>query len=167
MKYKEKNKLKLFEQKWFKLFCLVTFFSWLFYSTYKPFEINKKELVKLTVTVDKEWKSGGSRNPIKVYFTVKEYSNRFGIYVGGIFGRWTEVTENLEPNKTIIIKIHKSNSYKLNKATEIIPIYYLKNDKTAIVFNEDKFNEGEKKSNDRLMGALIIIFLFSLWKILT
>jgi hypothetical protein len=98
---------------------------------------------------------------------VNEYSNRFGIYVGGIFGRWTEVTETLEPNRKIKIKIHKNNKYNLNKETEVIPIYYLKNDKSDIVFKEEEFNEGEKSSDNRVMGFFIIIFLLGLWKILT
>ncbi len=55
----------------------------------------------------------------------------------------------------------------MNKATEVIPIYYLKNDKSDIVFNEDEFNEGEKSSDNRFMGLFIVIFLFALWKIVT
>ena len=164
---KKKSKLEFYEQKWFKLICLFLFFGWLFYMTQPTFKINKDELVELNVTVDKEWKRGGKSNPIRINFNVKEYSNRFGIYVGGIFGRWTEVTEALGQNKKITIKIHESNRNNLNKATEVIPIYYLKNDTSDIVFNEDEFNEGEKSSDNRFMGFFIVIFLFALWKIVT
>jgi hypothetical protein len=167
LSYKGKIKLEFYEQKWFKIICLVAFFGWLFYMIHPTFEINKNELVELNVTVDKEWKTGGQRNPVKLYFTVKEYSNQFGIYVGGIYGRWTEVTETLEPNRKIKIKIHKSNKYNLNKETEVISIYYLKNEKSDIVFNEDEFNEGEKSSDNRVMVFFIIIFILGLWKILT
>ena len=166
-KNKNKNKLEFYEQKWFKLLCLFLFFGWLFYMTQPTFKINKEELVELNVTVDKEWKRGGKSNPIRINFNVKEYSNRFGIYVGGIFGRWTEVTEALGQNKKITIKIHESNRNSLNKATEVIPIYYLKNDTSDIVFNEDEFNEGEKSSDNRFMGFFIVIFLFAFWQIVT
>ncbi|MXS70040.1 hypothetical protein GSF70_02265 [Flavobacteriaceae bacterium W22] len=164
---KKKIKLEFYEQRWFKLICFFTFFGWLFYITHTPFEIEKNELVELSVTVDKEWKSGGNRNPIKLYFNVKEYSNRFGIYVGGIYGRWTEVTQTLQQNAKIKIRIHESNENKLNKENEVIPIYYLKNNKSDIVFNEDNFNEGEKSSSSRVLAFFIIIFILGLWKILT
>jgi hypothetical protein len=164
---KKTNKLEFYEQKWFKLVCLFVFFGWLFYMIQTPFEIDKNELIELNVTVNKEWKSGGTKNPVKLYFTVNEYSNRFGIYVGGIYGRWTEVTETLEPNRKIKIKIHKKNKYNLNKETEVIPIYYLKNDKSEVIFNEDKFNEGEKSSDNRVIGFFTIIFILGLWKIIT
>ena len=167
MSYKGKIKLEFYEQKWFKLISFFALFGLLFIVIHPTFEINKNELVELNVTVDKEWKTGGQRNPVKLYFTVKEYSNRFGIYVGGIYGRWTEVTETLKPNRKIKIKIHKNNKYNLNKETEYIPIYYLKNDKLDIVFNENEFNEGEKSSDNRVKGFFIIIFLLGLWKILT
>jgi hypothetical protein len=36
--------------------------------------------------------------------------------------------------------------------TEVIPIYYLKNDKSDIVFNEEEFNYGEQSSDNRIMG---------------
>lgn len=167
LKNNKKSKLELYEQKWFKLVCLLTFFGWLFYIMHSPFEIDKNELIELNVTVNNEWKSGGTKNPIKIYFTVKEYSNRFGIYVGGTFGRWTEVTETLEKNRKIFIKVDKNNKKKLNKPKEVIPIYYLSSNEKGLVFNEDKFNEGEKNSDNRFMVFLMIIFLFSLWKILT
>jgi hypothetical protein len=167
MSYKGKIKLEFYEQKWFKLICFFAFFGWLFYIIHPTFEINKNELVELNVTVNKAWNTSGQRNPVKLYFTVKEYSNRFGIYVGGIYGRWTEVTETLEPNRKIKIKIHKSNKYDLNKETGVIPIYYLKNDKLDLIFNEHEFNEGEKSSDNRVIGFFIIIFLLGLWKILT
>ena len=167
LSYKGKIKLEFYEQKWFKLICFFAFFGWLFYMIQPTFKINKNELVELNVTVDKEWESGGKRNPVKLYFNVKEYSNRFGIYVGGIYGRWTEVTETLKQNAKIKIRIHESNKNNLNKKTEVIPIYYLKNDKSDIVFNEEEFNEGEKSSDNRVMGLFIIIFLLGLWKIST
>ena len=164
---KKKIKLGFYKQKWFKLVCLFAFFSWLFYVLYSPFEIDKNELVELSVTVDKEWESGGSRNPIKLYFNVKEYSNRFGIYVGGIYGRWTEVTQTLHQDAKIKIRIHESDENFLNKDNEVIPIFYLENDKSDIVFNENNFNEGEKSSDSRVLVFLIIIFIVGLWKILT
>lgn len=167
MSYKGKIKLEFYEQKWFKLICLLAFFGWLFYLISPTFEINKNELIELNVTVNKEWKSGGQRNPVKLYFTVKEYSNRFGIYVGGIYGRWTEVTQTLNQNAKIKIRIHESNKNNLNKENEVIPIYYLKNDNSEIIFNEDKFNEGEKSSDNRVIGFFTIIFILGLWKILT
>ena len=167
LNYKRKNKLEFFEQKWFKLVCLFAFFGWLFYMTHTPFEINKEELMELNVTVNGKWKSGGHRNPIKIYFKTKEYSNQFGIYVGGIFGKWTEVTNSLEHNNRIVIRIHKDNKKNLNIATEVIPIYYLKSDKSGLVFNENKFNEGEKSSDNRVLWLFIILFIISLWRILT
>ncbi|SHM86900.1 hypothetical protein SAMN05444366_4404 [Flavobacterium saccharophilum] len=167
MRYKRKIKLEFHEEKWFKLICFFVFFGWLLYIINPTFQINKNELVELDVTVYKEWKTGGQRNPVKLSFTVKEYSNRFGIYVGGTYGRWTEVTETLVPNRKIKIKIHKSNKHNLNKETEVIPIYYLKNDNSYIIFNEDQFNEGEKSSDNRVRGFFVIIFLFGLWRICT
>ena len=167
LKNKKINKLEFYEQKWFKLVCLSIFFGWLYYMIHTPFKIEKNELIELNVTVNKEWKSGGTKNPIKIYFTVKEYSNRFGIYVGGTFGRWREVTETLQTNRKIFIKVHKNNKKKLDKPTEVIPIYYLNSNEKGLVFNEDKFNEGEKSSDNRFMVFLMIIFILCLWKILT
>ena len=158
----------MFEQKWFKLILLFVFFSLLLYVMCRPsFEINKNDLVELNATVDKGWEAGGNKNPVKLYFTIKEYSNQFEIYVGGTFGRWTEVIESLEPNSKIIVKIHKSNIQKLNIKKKVIPIYYLKNDKSQIIFTENQFNEGEKSSDNRVMWFFIILFVFCLWKVLT
>jgi predicted DNA-binding protein (MmcQ/YjbR family) len=160
------NELAFYEQKWFKLLFLFSFFGWLFYITIPSFQINSSELTEINVTVKEQWKSEGSRNPIKIYFKTKEYSNRFGIYVGGIFGRWAEVTNSLEENSHIKIKIHKSNKDKLNIESEVIPIYYLNSAKLGLIFDEYDANQGEKSSDYRFIGFLIVIFIFSLWGIL-
>jgi hypothetical protein len=167
IKTKNKADKDFFEYKWFKLICLFSFFGWLFYMTYTPFEINKNELIELNATVIEKLKSGGQRNPIKLNFKTKEYSSRFGIYKGGVFGRWTEVKNALEPNSSITIKIHKNNKSKLNTAEEVIPIYYLQTDKLGLVFNEDEFNQGEKSSEMRFRVFFLVVFLLWLWKIIT
>jgi hypothetical protein len=167
LKHKPKTTVKFYNQKWFKLTCLFAFFVWLWYITHTTLEINSDELITLKVTVNKEWESGGNRNPIRLYFATKEYPNQFGIYVGGIFGRWSAVTKTLVHNRKITIKIYKNNKNKLNKETEVIPIYYLYSDQSGLVFNEEDFNKGEKSSDNRFKIVLGIVFLLGLWKILT
>lgn len=167
MKNKRTINLKFYEQKWFTIICFFALFGWLFYKAYPSFKINKNELIELDVTVYKEWKRGERHNPFKLYFNVKEYSNRFGIYVGGIYGRWTEVTQTLHPNAKVTIRIHESNIKKLNNKTDAIPIYYLKNENSDIIFNEDGFNNGEKSSDNRLLALLIVLFILGIWKILS
>jgi len=121
--------------------------------------------MEMNVTVKKQWNPEGRGNPIKIYFKTKEYSNDFGIYVGGIFGRWTEVKNSLNENSHITIKIHKSNKRKLNIESEVIPIYYLKSN-GSLIFDENDANQGEKSSDYRFFGFLIVIFIFALWRIL-
>jgi hypothetical protein len=166
LKNKKNIELAFYESKWFKLICLFSFFGWLFYISCDTFEIKKDELIEIRVTVNEKWESGRTRNPIKLYFKTKEYSNRFGIYRGGIFGRWTEVTNALEQNSRITIKIQKNKMKNLNIATEVIPIYYLNSDNKGLVFGENDFNKGEKSSDNRFLGLLIILFIISLWNIL-
>jgi len=167
LKHKPKTKLEFYNQKWFKLTCLFAFFGGLWYITHTTLEINSNELISLKVTVNNEWESGGNRNPIRLYFATKEYSNQFGIYVGGIFGRWSEVTKTLEQNKKITIKIYKKNRHKLNKESEVIPIYYLYSNQSGLIFNEADFNNGEKNSNNRFKIILGIMFLLGLWRVLS
>ena len=152
--------------KWFKLICCFAFFGWLFYITYNPKKISDKELIEIKVTVNDKFESGGTRNPIKLYFKTKEYSNRFGIYVGGTFGRWTEVTTALEQKGIITIKIDKADKENLDLKTEVIPIYYLKSHTLGLVFNENDFKQGEKSSDSRFLGFLVVLFIISLWNIL-
>ncbi|MFY7939175.1 MAG: hypothetical protein ACOVOQ_17475 [Flavobacterium sp.] len=167
MNTKKKNIVNSFyENKWFKLLLSFCFFGWLLYLTYNPFKIEKDELIELKVITKEKWESGGTRDPFKIYFKTKEYSNRFGIYVGGTFGRWTEVTKSLEDNNRNTIKIHKSRISELNIEKEVIPIYYLSNSKYGLIFNENDFNEGEKSSDNRYLILFIILFIISLWNIL-
>ncbi len=167
MKNTKNVKLEFYEQKWFKLICLLTFSGWLFSMIHSPFQIKSNELVELDVTVKGEWKSGGSKNPIKLSFKTKEFSNKFGIYIGGTYGRWTEVTDGLKENSVVKIKIHKSNKKKLNIDSEVIPIYYLNNYTSGLVFNENEFNQGEKDSDNRVLGIFIVLFIIALWNILS
>ncbi|MEP7092901.1 MAG: hypothetical protein ABI793_02505 [Flavobacterium sp.] len=166
MKIKKNIKLAFYETKWFKLICLFSFFGWLFYMMNDTFQINTNELIEIKATVNNKWKSGGTKNPIKLYFETKEFSNQFGIYTGGIFGRWTEVTNTLEQNSRITIKIHKKNKKNLNIPTEVIPIYYLNSDKMGLIFDENEFNEGEKSSDNRFIVILIFIFIICFWNII-
>ena len=166
MKNKKNTTLEFHETKWFKLICLCFFFGWLFYISNDTFQINTNELIEIKVSVKNKWKSGGRRNSIKIYFETKEYTNQFGIYTGGTFGRWTEVRNALKHNSSITIKIHKNNKDSLNISTEVIPIYYLNSDQMGLVFDEKDFNEGEKSSDNRFIGLLIIVFIISLWTII-
>jgi hypothetical protein len=166
LKTKQNNPIAFHETKWFKLTCMLCFFGWLFYMAYSPFEINKNELLEIRVTITEHSKSEGSRNPIRIYFKTKEYANRFGIYGGGTFGRWTEVMDALAQKGRMTIKFHKSNKKNLNVATEVIPVYYINSDFSGLVFNEDEFNQGEKSSDNRFIGFLIFLFIICLWKIL-
>lgn len=166
MKNKKSIELLFYEQKWFKLVFLFSFFGWLLYNSFIPYEINKNELLELDLTVTEKFESSGRTNPIKISFSTKEFSNKFGIYVGGTFGRWTEVTNCLEKNRKIKVKIHKDNKLKLNKVSKVIPIYYLYSNKSGLIFNEEQFNQGEKNSNNRYIVFCIIIFIFCLWGIL-
>jgi len=167
LKTKNSNNSAFYENKWFKLICCFVFFGWLFYLAFIPsLKVSPNELTAIKVTVNEKWESGGSRDPIKLYFKTKEYSNRFGIYVGGTFGRWTEVTNALEQNSSITIKINKKDKKNLNLATEVIPIYYLKSDNLGLMFSENDFNHGEKSSDTRFVWFLIVLFIISLWNIL-
>lgn len=167
MKGKRKIELELYQRKWFKLICLFAFFGWLFYIINSPLEIDKKELIELSVTVENQWESGGTRNPIKLYFKTKEYSNRFGINVGGVFGKWEKVTNALEENNVVLIRIHKNDTIYLNKPKEVIPIYYLGSYKTGIAFDEDKFKEGGRNSSNRSLLFFFILFVIGLWRVLS
>ncbi len=129
-------------------------------------EISQEKLIELNITIKDEWNSGGNRDPIKLYFKTNEYSNGFGIYVGGTFGRWTEVTKTLESGRRLSIKIREDDTRKLNLAVETIPIFYLKDPNFGIVFNEKDFDKGERNSFYRIAGFLIIIFIIGLFKIL-
>lgn len=166
MKNKKSIELLFYEQKWFKLVFLFSFFGWLFYNSFIPYEINKNELLELDLTVKEKFESSGRTNPIKISFSTKEFSNKFGIYAGGTFGRWTEVTNSLEKNRKIKVKIHKKDKPKLKKGNKVIPIYYLFGDESGLIFNEEQFNQGEKNSNSRYIVFCIIIFIFCLWGIL-
>lgn len=163
---KENRELEFFEKKWFKLLCLFAFMGWLLYMWYPTFQINAKELKEIKVTVSEESKSGGRKDPFKLYFKTKEYSNRFGIYVGGTFGRWREVKETLQPNTVLTLKIYDKNYSKLNNPKEVIPIYYLESDR-SLVFDENQFNDGEKSSSNRWLIFIIVVFLAALWSILS
>ena len=122
---KKKNKFKdpekyFFEQKWFKILCVIGFYIFLYYPFNGTFQIEKKELISLNATVKENSKSGGRRNPIKIHFQTNEYSNRFGIYAGGAYGRYTEINQSLIKNTKITIKIHRDNLKKLKIESEII-----------------------------------------------
>jgi len=127
--------------------------------------VNPEDLTEISVTVKGKWESGGSRNRIKLYFKTKEYQNRFGIYVGGVFGRWTEVENSLKEGSRIIIKIHKNKKEKLNRESEVIPIFYIDSERLGLIFNENDANQGEKSSNYRFIGFLVVAFIFSVWGI--
>jgi hypothetical protein len=168
---KKKNKFNepkkdFFEQKWFKILCLFAFYIFLYYPFNGTFQIDEKELINLNVTVKENCKSGGRRNPIKINFITSEYSNRFGIYVGGTYGRHSEIDQSLIQNNKIKIKIHKDNLQKLKFDTEIVPIYFL-SDQSGIIFDETEFNQGENNHDRNINIFFGIIFILALWKILT
>lgn len=164
-KFNEPNKY-FFEQKWFKILCLFVFYIFIYYPFNGTFQIDAKELINLNVTVKENCKSGGRRNPIKINFQTNEYPNRFGIYTGGTYGRYSEIEQSLMQNKKITIKIHKDNLQKLKIETEIVPIYFL-SDKSGIIFNETEFNQGEKSYDRNINIFFGIIFILVLWKIIT
>lgn len=167
---KKKNKFKepekdFFEQKWFKILCVIGFYIFLYYPFNGTFQIDKKELISLNATVKENCKSGGRRNSIKINFETNEYSNRFGIYAGGAYGRYTEINQSLIKNNKITIKIHKDNLKKLKVETEIIPVYFL-SDNSGIIFNETEFNQGEHSRDRNINVFFTIIFILVIWKIL-
>jgi hypothetical protein len=147
---------------------MTAFCGWLFYKSYynnKPPE--NIDLMELKLNVRGKWKSGSSRrSSFEIYFKSKEYSNRFGIYRGGIFGRWTKVTNSLYQNSSIIVKIYKHNKEKLNLENEVIPIYYLKSDSLGLIFNENDYKDGKTDSSNRYFLFLLIIYLLGFWKIM-
>ena len=167
MKTKKNSKLEFYDQKWFKLICLLVFFGWLFSMIDTTFQIKSEELIELNVTVKGECKFGSPRNPIKLSFKTKEFSNSFGIYTGGTYGRWTEVTDCLKENSMLKIKIHKNNKKKLNKDSKTIPIYYLSSNDSGLIFNENEFNQGEKDSDNRVLIFFIVVFIIAFWKIVS
>ena len=167
---KKKNKFKdpekyFFEQKWFKILCVIGFYIFLYYPFNGTFQIEKKELISLNATVKENSKSGGRRNPIKIHFQTNEYSNRFGIYAGGAYGRYTEINQSLIKNTKITIKIHRDNLKKLKIESEIIPVYFL-SDSTGIIFDEAEFNQGENSRDRNINIFFTIIFISVICKIL-
>lgn len=160
-KYKVNN--FFYNNKLFNLFLLLCFGAFIFYWGYDPHEVDQNELISLNLTTKEKYKSGG-RNFIKIYFSTKEYSNRFGISIGGVFGRWTPVTESLEANEYITIKIHKNSINDLNVENEVIPIYYLKSEKLGLIFDEKDFNNGKKGSDNMVLWLFIIVFVIYAWK---
>jgi hypothetical protein len=152
-----------FNRKWFKLICVILFLGWLVYILYDPSEVNESQLKTLKVTVDKGWNSGRSKSPYKIYFDTKEYSNRFGIKVGGTFGRWSEITTALEDNREIEIKVNAEDN--LNTET-VVPIFYLCKYDSDVVFSVEDYNEGLATSNRRVLGFVLVLLLIGLWKVL-
>ena len=171
MVQKKKNKFRkpekdFFEQKWFKILCLIGFYIFLYYPFNGTFQIDEKELISLNATVKENCKSGGQRNVFKINFETKENTNKFGIYAGGAYGKYAEINRTLIKNNKIIIKIHRDNLIKLKVETEKIPIYFL-SDNTGIIFNETEFNQGEYEHDRNINIFFLIIFILVIWKILS
>ena len=162
-KYRKSEK-EFFEQKWFKILCVIGFYIFLYYQFNGTFQIDEKKLISLHATVKENCKSGGQRNSFKIYFQTKEYSNRFGIYAGGAYGRYTEINRSLIKNNQITIKIHRNNLKKLKVENEKIPIYFLC-DHSGIIFNETEFNQGEYDRDSNITIFFIFIFIVVLLKI--
>lgn len=164
LRERQKNrqeKKAFFEQKWFRLTFILCLFGWLFYESFDSFQIDKHDLVPITVTVKGETSSGGRHNPVKLYFNTKEYTNEFGMYIGGPIDRWTEVKEALTENQQVEVKIFASDTNYFN-SHEVIKVYYLKG-KNGIVFDEDDFNEGEKRYDSRWFIVLLVLLVVLLY----
>jgi hypothetical protein len=163
MKQVEYDKDPFYKQKWFKLLLLFLGLSSFFIFSHKGLTRNLSQLEELKVITQGKYRTGGDSNPTKIYFNTKEYSNPFGIGVGGIYGRSDKVEKALEDNRQITIKIHKDDINKLNTTNEAVSIYYLYEEEKGLIFNEKNFNEGRNSSFKSFMVFLLIGFIILLW----
>ncbi len=144
--------------------------SWLldyyFFFLYISNNRDMGQLEELKVIIKGKYRTSRDSDPIKIYFNTKEYSNPFGIEIGGVYGRWKEVEKSLADSSKINIKIRKIDMSKLSNTNEAISIYYLNGEKEGLIFNEKNFDEGKNSYFKNVTVFLSIAFVFLLWVIL-
>ena len=158
----EYDKVLFYIKKSFKILLLFLALGSFFLFFHKRHTRDLNQLEELKVVTKGKYRTGGDSDPTNIYFNTKEYSNPFGIGVGGIYGRSDKVEKALEDNLQITIKIHKDDINKLNNTNEAVSIYYLYEEKKGLIFNENNFNEGRNSSFNSFMVFLLIAFIILL-----